>query len=324
MDRQALRSIFHPEQFQGQARRKSYFEGWYFKVVNRAEDKALAIIPGIAIDGKGNRQAFIQVLDGKKRTARYHKFESGLFHAAPGQFQVSINGNQFSDKNLRLNLPGLQGELSFDGNVPWPNHWYSPGIMGPYSFLPFMECNHGIISLDHSVSGEIELDGELLNFDRGRGYTEKDWGKSFPSAYIWLQSNHFSRSGISLKVSVAKIPYLGYSFVGFIAGLWFNNRLIQFTTYNQSRLLKSQVDAEKVELVMLNKKYTLEIQVMREPSTALASPILGLMDGRIEESMNARPEVMLTERKSGKIIFSDSGRNGGLEVAGKIEEIIIG
>jgi len=323
MIRQTIRSIFHPEQFQGWARRKSYFEGWYFKEVNRAEDKALAIIPGIAIDGNGNRQAFIQVLDGKKRTAKYHKFESDLFLTAQDRFQISINGNQFSNKNLLLDIPGLKGELNFERNVPWPNRWYSPGIMGPYSFLPFMECNHGIISMDHSVTGHLELEGELLNFDQGRGYTEKDWGKSFPSAYIWLQSNHFSNSGISLKVSVAKIPYLGYSFVGFIAGIWMDDRLIQFTTYNQSRLLKSYVDAEKVELVIQNKKYTLEILVKREPSNALASPILGLMDGRIEESMNARPEVLLTDRQSGKLIFNDTGRNGGLEVAGKIEEILI-
>jgi tocopherol cyclase len=47
------------------------------------------------------------------------------------------------------------------------------------------------------------------------------------------------------------------------------------------------------------------------------------MDGRIEESMNASIEVCLTDRKSGKTILSDVGRNAGLEVAGKIEEIII-
>ena len=207
--------------------------------------------------------------------------------------------------------------------VPWPNHWYSPGIMGPYTFLPFMECYHGIVSMDHGIDGQIEVDGETLDFGNGRGYIEKDWGQSFPSAYIWLQTNHFSQPGISLKVSVAKIPYLGYSFVGFIAGLWLGDRLIQFTTYNRSVLRKSEIDTEKVVVVMENKKFRLEILVLREAATALASPILGLMDGRIEESMNARVEVNLVDRKSGKSIFNDVGRNAGLEVAGKIEEIVV-
>jgi tocopherol cyclase len=323
MIQQKIQSLFHPEQFQGWTRKRNYFEGWYFKIVNEAEDKAYAIIPGIAINDQGERHAFIQILDGKKRTAEYHKFESDSFVAAKNRFGISIQDNHFSAHEIRLNLPELTGVLQFSGNVPWPNHWYSPGIMGPYTFLPFMECYHGIVSMDHTIKGKLVAGDEILNFNNGRGYIEKDWGQSFPSAYIWLQTNHFSQTGISLKTSVAKIPYLKYSFVGFIAGIWLGDRLIQFTTYNQSVLRKSLIDAEKVELVMQNKNFVLEIRTMREAATTLASPILGLMDGRIEESMNACVEVSLTERKSGKTIFSDTGRNGGLEVAGKIDEIII-
>lgn len=318
-----IRSIFHPDQFQGWNRKRNYFEGWYFKVVNEAENKAFAIIPGIAIDSEGNRHAFIQVLDGKKHTAKYHKFSSNAFNPNSDQFKIAIEENSFSEAGLQLNLPELKANLQFSGNVPWPNRWYSPGIMGPYTFLPFMECYHGIVSMDHTITGYVEENGEILDFSNGRGYIEKDWGQSFPSAYVWMQTNHFSQPGNSLKVSVAKIPYIGYSFVGFIAGIWLENRLIQFTTYNQSTLRKSFIDTEKVELVMDNKNFRLEILVKREAATALASPILGLMDGRIEESMDGQIMVKLTDIKSGKIIFNDTGRNAGLEVAGKIEEIII-
>ncbi len=323
MIRNKILAIFHPEQFQGWNRKRNYFEGWYFKVVNKAETKAFAFIPGIAIDNKGKRHAFIQVLDGKKRTAVYHQFESEAFIPNSDQFKIAIDQNYFSGNGLQLSLPELKANLKFTGNVPWPNRWYSPGIMGPYTFLPLMECYHGIVSMDHAINGQIEVNGEVHDFGNGRGYIEKDWGQSFPSAYVWLQTNHFSQPGISLKVSVAKIPYLGYSFVGFIAGLWLGDRLIKFTTYNRSALTKSVIDADKVELVMENKNFRLEILTKREAATELASPIQGLMDGRIEESMNARIEVKLTDRKSGKIIFNDVGRNAGLEVAGKIEEILI-
>jgi hypothetical protein len=321
--RDKIQSIFHPERFQGWNRKSNYFEGWYFKVVNQEENRAFAIIPGIAIDKSGNGHAFVQVLDGKKRTAHYHKFDFSSFVSSESSFEINIENNIFSGNKLKVNLPDLKGELSFSGNIPWPNNWYSPGIMGPFTFLPLMECYHGIISMDHQITGNLQYDGEILDFGNGRGYIEKDWGKSFPSAYIWMQSNHFSTPGISIKISVAKIPYLGYSFVGFIAGLWLGDRLIQFTTYNQSKLIRSEIDLDKVELVIRNKNYQLEINVRREPSTSLASPILGLMDGRIEESMNAKVEVNLVDLKSGKSVFNDVGRNAGLEVAGKIEEIII-
>lgn len=323
MIRTKIKAIFHPERFQGWLQNRHYFEGWYFKVVNKAETKAFAFIPGIAMNGDNEKHAFIQVLDGKKLTANYHKFEYNSFRSDQDQFNIAIEDNFFSANELQINLSSLKANLQFSGNTPWPNQWYSPGIMGPYTFLPFMECYHGIVSMDHAISGQIEMDGEIIDFGNGRGYIEKDWGKSFPSAYIWLQSNHFSNPGISVKVSVAKIPYLGYSFVGFIAGIWLNNQLIQFTTYNRSSLLKSVIDTEKVELVMQNKNHILKIFVRREAATALASPILGLMDGRIEESMNALVEVNLIDRKTGKTILNDTGRNAGLEVAGKIEEIII-
>jgi len=318
-----INAFFNPERFQGWGKKKKYFEGWYFKVVNPDETKAFAFIPGIAMDEAGNKNAFIQVLDGKKKTAAYHRFDASSFNPAAGKFKIEIEGNIFSEKICSLNLAGIKGELNFSGNIPWPKPFYSPGIMGPYAFVPFMECYHGIVSMDHSIKGKLEIDGEIINFDNGRGYIEKDWGRSFPSAYFWLQTNHFSEPGISLKASVAKIPWIRNSFVGFIAGIWLQDRLFRFTTYNNSILRKSFADKEKVEIVIENKKYKLEILAHRSHATALASPILGLMDGRIEESMTAKTEFQLFDKKSKQIIFRDVGRNTALEVAGKIEEIMM-
>jgi hypothetical protein len=195
--------------------------------------------------------------------------------------------------------------------------------MGPYAFAPFMECYHGIVSMDHAISGELMVHNEKINFYNGRGYIEKDWGRSFPSAYFWLQTNHFSEPGISLKASVAKIPWIRNSFTGFIAGLWLKNKLYRFTTYNRTKLRKSFTDAETLEIVLENKNYLLEIFAHRDKATTLASPILGLMDGRIEESMTARTEVRLFDKKKNVVLLHDTGRSTGMELAGKIQEIMV-
>ncbi|HEX7583256.1 MAG TPA: hypothetical protein VF373_01095 [Prolixibacteraceae bacterium] len=76
-------------------------------------------------------------------------------------------------------MPDLKGNLQFSGNVPWPNRWYSPGIMGPYTFLPLMECYHGIVSMDHVLKGHLEVDGEFLDFENGRGYIKKTGANRF-------------------------------------------------------------------------------------------------------------------------------------------------
>jgi hypothetical protein len=318
-----LHAFFNPEQFQGWGKKKKYFEGWYFKVVDASEQRAFAFIPGIAMDESGHQQAFIQVLDGKKKTAAYHRFDPQIFNPQPRTFYLNIGANSFSESHLTLDLPDIKGTLRFDGNIGWPKPFYSPGIMGPYAFAPFLECYHGIVSMDHRISGELLMNGESVSFEQGRGYIEKDWGRSFPSAYCWLQTNHFSVPGISLKASVAKIPWIRNSFTGFIAGIWLGDRLIRFTTYNGTALRKCMITEQALELVMENKHYRLEIGSTRDLATALASPILGLMDGRIEESMTALTTVKLFDKKAGTVLFQDNGRNTGLEVAGAVKEIMI-
>ncbi len=318
-----LQALFNPEQYHGWGKTKKYFEGWYYKVVNADETKAFAFIPGIAKDENGNQQAFIQVLDGKNLSAVYHKFEATEFMPTAGKFEVQIANNFFTRNTIRLDLPDIKGNLSFNNQVPWPSKWYSPGIMGPFSFVPFMQCYHGILSMNHSIKGSLTINNELIDFNNGRGYLEKDWGRSFPSGYIWLQSNHFSKPGISLKSSVAKIPWLGSSFVGFIAGVWLHDRLIQFTTYNFTKLKHSFADAHNVELQFENRNHRLNILAHREAVTQLASPIMGFMDGRIEESMTSTIEVQLYDKRNKKVLLEDTGRNAGLEVAGKVEEVFI-
>ncbi len=316
-----LSSLWHPERYHGWRKSRSYFEGWYYKVVSADEKFAMAFIPGIAMDAEGNQQAFIQVLDGRARTAAYHKFPAEAFQMSRDDFNLRIGGNHFTSDSLEIDVAGTRASLTFSDMVPWPSSWYSPGIMGPFSFVPMMQCYHGILSMDHRVSGTIEHHGHKIDMDGGRGYMEKDWGRSFPEAYIWMQSNHFSESGISLKASVAKIPWMGTSFVGFIGGLWLGDRLIQFTTYNFSRLVHCKVDQGEVQLELRSPRFILEIQALRAASTELASPIMGFMDGRIEESMEAELRVLLRERRGGGVVLDGVGRSGGLEVAGVVREL---
>ncbi len=318
-----LRSLFHPEMYHGWGKKHNFFEGWYFKIVTADQEKAMAIIPGVAMDENGNQQAFIQLLDGINCTSEYLRFPIYSFSADPGKFLIHLDKNEFSAEEMVLDLPDIKGHLRFENQTPWPSKWYSPGIMGPYSFVPFMECYHGIVSMDHDITGMLEWQGKQFDFTGGRGYMEKDWGHSFPSAYVWMQSNHFSEKNISAKISVAKIPWLTGSFVGFIGGLWLQDHLISFTTYNGSKLISCDISTEQVKIIIEKKSVRLEVIAERREGTQLAAPIQGFMDGRVEESMTSRISIHLVNKKTGKSIFRDKGTSSGIEVAGKIDEIRI-
>lgn len=311
-----VRSLFNPPMYQGWGNRRKYFEGWYFKVVNAQETKAYAFIPGIAMDESGGGHAFIQLLDGKEKRAEYFPFDAALFRPSDKKFDVAIGANRFSADGLTFDMPAIKGTLSFRECIQWPSHWYSPGIMGPYTFAPFMECNHGIVSMDHSIWGSLVINGQETDFTGGRGYIEKDWGHSFPSAYIWMQSNHFDQPGISFKASVARIPWLTGNFTGFIAGVRFDNRLYRFTEYNRSRMSMLSTSESGVEAEFRNRHYTLRFAAPVDSATSLAAPVRGLMDGRIEESMTSVISLTLSDTATGSVLFSGKGRNGSVEISG--------
>ena len=48
--------------------------------------------------------------------------------------------------------------------------------MGWYRFVPFMECFHGVVSLNHELEGDFLIENQVFSFDGGKGYIEKDWG----------------------------------------------------------------------------------------------------------------------------------------------------
>lgn len=308
--------------YQGWGTTRRYFEGWYFKVVNAAGTKAFAFIPGIAMDESGNSHAFVQLLDGMEKRSEYFSFDAGLFTPSDKKFEVSLGNNYFSAEGIRLDLPGVSGSLEFSGIIRWPGRWYSPGIMGPYTFAPFMECNHGVVSMDHGLSGSVTINGEEIDFTGGRGYIEKDWGHSFPSAYIWMQSNHFGSPGISFKSSIARIPWITGNFTGFIAGLLFNGRIYRFTEYNRSRLRRLSVTGTMVEMELENRHYVLTVSAALDTATGLAAPVRGFMEGRIEESMTSEVNLRLSDRKSRNTIFSGTGRNACIELSGPPEILL--
>ena len=229
--------LYHPAIFQGNLARKNYFEGWYLKHVSQDLNNVVSLIPGVALNGH-DPHSFIQYINGINGETHYFQFPLPAFKYDKRKFEIEIAGNKFSGKGLEINLNNdtisVKGNLTYSALTLYPGNLLSPGIMGWYSFVPFMECKHGVISLNHSTSGLLEINGNSINFKNGSGYIEKDWGSSFPEAWIWIQCNNFRQKNTCLMFSVAKIPWLGKFFIGFISFLFVDGKLILFSSYNNS------------------------------------------------------------------------------------------
>jgi len=319
--------IWQPEVFQGNLRKKHYFEGWYFKVVDETEKHALAVIPGIALS-PSNSHAFIQVLSSHNSTAHYYSFPTNAFTTAKNPFQLNIGDSSFSLSQLQLNVgsgsQNLTADLSFSGVLGWPVRLFAPGVMGWYRFVPYMECYHGVISFDHTIHGIFTINGETIDMTGGRGYIEKDWGASMPAAWIWMQTNHFAEKGVSLFGSVAKIPWFGSYFTGYIFGLYDHGQIYQFTTYSGARITRLNVTKNIISLHLEDRLFKLNIEAKRENGVDLPALQLGAMTSKVNESLRSEISIHLKNKKTGAILYKGVGRNAGLEFVGNTAEMLAG
>ncbi|HSL86967.1 MAG TPA: tocopherol cyclase family protein, partial [Bacteroidales bacterium] len=190
-----------------------------------------------------------------------------------------------------------------------------------YSFVPFMECKHGIVSVNHDLTGYLSINGIMTDFSSGKGYIEKDWGTSFPEAWIWIQSNNFGNTQTSFMLSVAKIPWIGKFFTGLISFLYLKGRFYLFSTYNNSTISDVKYDGNRLELTLNNKKHTLILTATKNLSGELRAPVTGKMSRHIKESIDSEVFIRLYDRENG-LLLEDTGKRAGLEIIEKIFDYI--
>jgi tocopherol cyclase len=322
-----LLKIWNPVFFQGNKKKKTYFEGWYFKNVSKDRQSIWSIIPGISIENENRSHAFIQFINGKTAETHYLDYPIDSFEYSKSEFSVRIAGNRFSRDGFSLDAKEPQTGFSAKGNVifknshPLKSTLLNPGIMGWYSFVPFMECNHGLVSMDHNLGGGLEIKGDYIDFNGGKGYSEKDWGRSMPSAWIWMQSNHFDKQqNVSFMLSVARIPWLKSSFTGFLCVFLYQGKIYRYATYTGARLTKISLDDETVTVEIKTGKQKIMVQARHASKGLLAAPQNGAMDRRIAESVDAVIRLKISG-SNGNEIFSGTGHTAGLEMVGDMNQL---
>ena len=316
-----FKKVRNPEIFQGNLRKKSYFEGWYYKLVSKYEDYTIALIPGISLNEK-DTHAFIQVFVSQtdegdvKLKSFYFRYEMTDFSCETNPFSIRIGRNFFSKTHIDIKLKNDQldlfGIININHMTPIKKTVFSPNIMGFFGYFGFMECYHGVISMSHMLNGKFRLDQKIISFENSKGYLEKDWGKSFPSEYVWLQSNHFSDSDTSFMFSYATIPFIGFKFKGLIANLILKNKEYRFATYNLGKVTYEDIKKGYAFYRIKRRNYTLEIVAISKTEIGLAAPRKGEMIDQIKEGLSGTIRLRLYRRNI--LIYEDEGRHAGIEI----------
>ena len=152
--------------------------------------------------------------------------------------------NIFSKNFIYLDILDKKQNIKINGNIRYTNNQniktntLNPNIMGPFSYIPSMECNHAILSMKNTANGKITINNKTIKFDNGNGYIEKDWGTLFPNSYIWCQRNNFKKQNASFMIAIADIPLKVLNFRGIICDVIVDNKEYNITTYNNSKINK--------------------------------------------------------------------------------------
>jgi len=322
--------LWKSHRFQGNLNRcnSNYFEGWYYKLVDETGKYMIAFIPGVHLTTqKQDSHAFIQILNGVTNDTYYFRYHLSDINTELKHELIKIGNSSFGLNHLQINIHDdrihLSGEITLSELVPWPKNFLAPNSMGWYAYMPFMECYHSVLSMHHKLSGEIVLNSKSYDFTNGNGYLEKDWGKSFPSSYVWIQTNHFEKPDMSLFVSIANIPWLGRSFRGFIIGLLFSGKVYRLTTYTGAKIKKLTVDPNFVSFTVDDGKHRLEVSGERNSGGILSAPYESDMVNRISESLNSKINLKFYKIRNKKTIplYEGQGKPAAVEIHGKLEEL---
>ncbi|MEG1311807.1 MAG: tocopherol cyclase family protein [Romboutsia sp.] len=323
-----MKNIINPDLYHGLGKKKNFFEGWYFKIVDKNNLYKFAFIPGISFgQHKSEAHSFLQIINGFDNEYKYLRFNENDFKFNNKNFKIGIKSNVFSLDKINLNLKyknkTIRGNLSFKNTIRWKDNLINPGSMGFYNYLSFMECYSQVCILNGDIIGKLEINGEIIDFTGGKVYIEKNWGKSFPKSWVWIQSNNFKNPTISITCSLATIPFPIKDFRGFLIGVTIGDNFYNFTTINKSNLILKNI-GQDIELIAYNKnfKLTLNTYTNRNNFVLCMGPKNGNMIPLVKETLSAKVHMTLEDTKESKIIYQGVGHSTGVEYGGELINIL--
>lgn len=254
---------------------RDYFCGWYFKCQN--DTGTLAFIPAFHVKDH-ERTCSLQVITQDENWNL--DFDCADLRIGKRGLQVRLGDSVFTESGMAVDVrtEGLEvyGKVRFGPLRP-----LKYDIMGPFCFVPFMECRHSVYSMEHSVEGRICVNGREYGFEQRRGYIEGDRGHSFPKSYVWSQC-HFSEG--SLMLSVADIPLGCVNFTGVIAVVVYRGKEYRLATYLGAKAVISGPG----EVCIRQSGAVLRARLLERAKRPLLAPEGGAMTRIIHESPECR------------------------------------
>ncbi len=292
-----LKRVKNPNIYQGMFKKKNYFEGWYYNLLLKDATR-LVFIVGISLHSD-DPHAFIQCFKNSE-PRKYYRFSLNEFSYSIERFEIKIGNNYFSENSIEVALDDVVGSIAIRNHTKFPTTTFTPNIMGPLTYLPFLECYHSIVAIEATTFGYMYYDGLRFDADQGLAYIEKDYGKKFPISYSWHLSNKFQKSKGVCVTAEARIPFYFFSIHGHFAFMYYNQETSIFSTYNFSRL---KINKRKNFFSFYKDKEQLHVILDKKKSVELQAPDTNGMSLIVKEAIDCESHIIYIKNR--QVLFDD-------------------
>lgn len=287
-----------------------FFEGYYYKVATN--EFSLAIIVGFSITEEQS-VAFLQCYNTKTNQKDYLVYDYNDFYYDVLSDTVYLKNNYFGKDEVYIEDERLEYTIHYylNESVLIDSTFYTPTIMGPFHYIPFMQCNHAVISLRNNVLGQMCYKDEVYQID-GIGYIEKDWGSSFPKEYLWVQSNHSIDKKGNLFLASGHIPFKVIDFMGTIGIITINDKTYRIGSYYGAKVIERTIIDETSIVIIKQGMYLFTFKLRLGTTCEFLGPIEGVLKSKINESLDSNCSVRIYKR--GKLKEEISFIKCGMEI----------
>jgi tocopherol cyclase len=190
---------------------------------------------------------------------------------------------------------------------------------GWLSSFPIFEPGWQILMAHGLATGWIEWNGQRYDFTNAPAYGEKNWGRSFPQKWFWLNCNSFDESpDIALTAGGGRRGVLWWMESVAMIGLHYQGKFYEFVPWN-SKVTWNIDPWGSWQMQARNSEFEVELTATTNlPGTLLRAPTEKGLIFCCRDTMNGQLDLELRQLRGdkSKIILKAQSSLCGLETGG--------
>ncbi len=328
--------------------RDRFFEGWYYRVTLESIAQTFAFMYSIEdpIGGQSHSGGAAQILGPDDQYFCRTFPDTTAFWASPdelalGHWRTSnpditpelLDPDTFEQQNIEgyqatatlnqgyLHDPGRGIDCRWCYEIKPVYGWGKPdedqkSTAGWLSYFPIFEPGWQILMAHGLATGWIDWQGKRYFFQDAPAYSEKNWGKSFPNKWFWLNCNSFEQEpDLALTAGGGKRGILWWMESVALICFHYQGEFYEFVPWNSR--VSWQIDPwGKWQMQAIKDDYEVElIGTTDQPGTPLRAPTAEGLQFCCRDTMRGAVRLILRDR-AGKTLLDATSHLCGLEVGG--------